>query len=357
MQIMRKAAIVIMIIMINTVVIGENFITTFAKQTQNSNSRNAANVAVLLYSFEDLFLQDVRKELEKIQKENPDKVKFTFYDGKNNIAKQNEILDSLLRSNEDLIIANLADVKESRVEDFVNKVKVKETPLIVFHVDPKIAEKLSKNYNKVVFITPNVPESGFAEGGILVDLWKADKNSIDKNGDGILQYILLEGEANNLGAIERSKYAIKAINDSGIETEELAHVNANWLKDMAKNAMDSLLLRYSGKVEAVISNNDAMAIGAIEALQKYGYNTGDKFKYIPVVGIDAIPEAKDLVDKGFMEGTVIQDPKAFAEAYYAVGINLINNENPLANTDYKFENGEVVITLPYDKYVKKTSES
>ena len=51
-----------------------------------------------------------------------------------------------------------------------------------------------------------------------------------------------------------------------------------------------------------------MAIGAIEALQKYGYNKGDKSKYIPVVGIDGIPEAKDLINKGFMTGTVIQDP-------------------------------------------------
>ncbi|NOW06708.1 substrate-binding domain-containing protein [Clostridium beijerinckii] len=47
-------------------------------------------------------------------------------------------------------------------------------------------------------------------------------------------------------------------------------------------------------IEVIISNNDAMAIGAIEALQKYGYNKEDKSNYVSVVGIDVLPEAKDL---------------------------------------------------------------
>lgn len=66
------------------------------------------------------------------------------------------------------------------------------------------------------------------------------------------------------------------------------------------------ILRYGDKIEAIISNNDAMAIGAIEALQKYGYNKEDKSKYIPVFGIDGIPAAKDLINKGVMTGTVFR---------------------------------------------------
>jgi methyl-galactoside transport system substrate-binding protein len=63
-------------------------------------------------------------------------------------------------------------------------------------------------------------------------------------------------------------------------------------------------LGYNRKIEAIIANNDNMAIGAIEALQKYGYNKGDKNKTITVVGIDAILEARDLIKKVFMTGTV-----------------------------------------------------
>ena len=56
------------------------------------------------------------------------------------------------------------------------------------------------------------------------------------------------------------------------------------------------------KIEVIIANNDSMAIGAIQALQEYGYNKGDKTKIIPVVGVDAIPEAQDLIKKGIMTG-------------------------------------------------------
>jgi methyl-galactoside transport system substrate-binding protein len=58
-----------------------------------------------------------------------------------------------------------------------------------------------------------------------------------------------------------------------------------------------LILKYGNKIEVIIANNDTMAIGAIEALQEYGYNKSDKSIYISVVGSDALEEAKDLVDK------------------------------------------------------------
>lgn len=51
-----------------------------------------------------------------------------------------------------------------------------------------------------------------------------------------------------------------------------------------------------------------------------------------------------------MTGTVVQDPRATAEAIYTVGLNLVNNRDPLENTNYKFDNTGVVIRLPYQEY-------
>ena len=109
----------------------------------------------------------------------------------------------------------------------------------------------------------------------------------------------------------------------------------------------------NGRIEAIIANSDPMAIGAIEALQKYGYNNGDKAKTIPVVGIDGIPEARDLIKKGFMTGTVVQDPSAMAQALYTVGMNLVDNKDPLEGTDYKFDETGVTIKLPYYQYIQQ----
>ena len=127
----------------------------------------------------------------------------------------------------------------------------------------------------------------------------------------------------------------------------------DWNQEVAKNTTKALFLQFGNKIEVIISNSDAMAIGAIEALQEIGYNNGDKTKTIPVVGVDAIPEAQELIKKGFMTGSVLQDPSAMAKALYTVGMNLVYNKNPLDGTEYKFDNTGVAIRLPYKEYTSK----
>ena len=204
-----------------------------------------------------------------------------------------------------------------------------------------------------MYIGTDAKEAGILQGKILVDAWNTNKESIDKNRDNIMQYIMLEGERNNIEAIERTKYSVLTIQQAGIKTEELALKFANWNTELARNATEALFLKYGEKIEAIIANNDSMAIGAIQALQKYGYNNGDKTKTIAVVGVDAIPEAQDLIKKGFMAGTVVQDPPAMAKAIYTVGMNLVYNKDPLDGTEYKFDETGVAIRIPYKEYISK----
>lgn len=72
-----------------------------------------------------------------------------------------------------------------------------------------------------------------------------------------------------------------------------------------------------------------------------------------MVGIDAIPEARELIDKGIMTGTVIQDSKLLAEGLYKVGMNLVNKEDPIVNTHYKVVDGLIEIPQKYKKYESK----
>lgn len=95
-----------------------------------------------------------------------------------------------------------------------------------------------------------------------------------------------------------------------------------------------------------------MAIGAVEALQKYGYNKGGKSKTIPVVGIDGMPTAKDLIKKGFMSGTVVVEPSDLAEALYSIGMNLAYGKSPLENTKYKFDETGFRVHLKYNEFIK-----
>lgn len=308
------------------------------------------NVGVLLYKFDDPYISFIKQSLENIQKRNENNVKFTFFDAKNNQEIQIETLDTLLRDNIDLLIINLVDTKASVIENIIDKVKPYDIPLILLGAEPSAITDKIKSYDKFIILSSDAKQSGVLQGKAVINEWNKNKSIIDKNKDNILQYIILQGERDNTGSIDRTTYSISTIRDAGIEIQELASVIANWDQGLAKDAIESLFFKYGNKIEVIISNNDAMAIGAIEALQKYGYNNGNPAKTIPVFGIDAIPAAQDLIKKGFMTGTVIQDTDTAAESLYTIGMNLVHNKPPLEGTDYKFDETGIIVRLPYREY-------
>ena len=308
-------------------------------------------IGVLLYRFDDDYISLVRQSLEEIQKENEGKVEFTFYDGKNDQSIQNESIDTLLEKDEvDLLLVNLVETNSTRL--VINKIKEKNIPIILFNREPVSIEAI-QSYNKSYYIGTKVEEAGILQGKVVTNAWNSNKATVDKNKDNILQYIMLMGESDNLEAITRTKYSVLTINNGGIATQELALKVCNWNEEEAKNITKALLLQLGNKVEAIIANNDSMAIGAIKALQEYGYNKGGKTPTITVVGVDVIPEAQKLIKEGIMTGSVLQDSSALAKTLYTVGINLVYNRNPLYDTEYKFDDTGVTIRLPYKEYISK----
>lgn len=321
------------------------------KNIEEVNILNPVKIDVLLYRFDDKYIASVREELEKIQTENSDKVRFVFHDGKNDQALQNQSLDSVIKEGTDLLLVNLVDINTA--QSVINKIKEANIPVVLFNREPNIPDQPIKSYNRAVFIGTDAKEAGVLQGEIILDEWNNNRNNMDKNADGILQYLMLTGERNNLEAIGRTKYSILTIQKAGVPTEELALRVGDWDRELARVATESVFFRYGNRIEAIIANNDDMAIGAIEALQARGYNKGDISRTIAVVGVDATDEAKDLIAKGFMKGTVIQDDYEMAKALYLVGMNLVQGKGPLDGTDYKFDETGVSIRIPYKEYMKK----
>ena len=93
-----------------------------------------------------------------------------------------------------------------------------------------------------------------------------------------------------------------------------------------------------------------MAIGAVRALQKYGYNNGNITKTIPVVGVDAVPEARELISKGFMLGSPLQDPLDMVNAIYTIGLNLVYGRNPVEGTPYSLDETGAAVRIPFQEY-------
>jgi len=343
----------LLILITATVLITTTLIGSTQKNVNTDSNvapKKLVRVAVLISSFDDVYISLVRQSLEAIQKENNEKVEFVFFDGKGYQLKQNEILDSVLKNNFDLLLLNLVDISPGSVSASVDQIKQQNVPVILFNVEPFITDSI-KSYKKAVVIATDVEQSGILEGKLIVNKWNSDKQAIDINGDNILQYIMLTGGRSTTLSIARTKYSISTINDGGIKTQQLALRVTEGTQESAKSIIDSLFLNYGTKIEAIIANDDTIALGAIKSLQEYGYNNGINLRPISVVGINGIPEALDSIKKGFMTGTVVQDAPSMAKALYTVGMNLVANKNPLDGTTYKFDDTGVVIKLLYTEYL------
>lgn len=320
---------------------------SFSESTKTNSivdSKKPVKVGVFLYWAGDTFISEVRNSLEQIQKENPEQVEFTFFDGMRDQAIQSNDIDTSLKDSFDLLLVNLVDPNSASV--VINNIKSYNVPVILFNREPFTTDAIS-SYRRSCYIGTDAKEAGILQGKILVDKWNSARRTIDINDDNIMQYVMLKGEPENLETIGRTRYSIIAIEDAGIKTESLAFRYCKWDRDSAKVATESLILQFGDKIEVVIANNDEMAIGAINALQEHGYNKDINSKIIPVVGVDATAEARELIKKGIMTGSVIQDPNALAKALYTCGLNLVNGKSAISDTDYKFDETGVSIRIPY----------
>lgn len=335
-----------------TMMLAATFVGCGKKPAEDPNTGGETGkvikVGVLLYKFDDTYISTVRQSLQEIQAKNADKIEFEFFDGKGDQATQNDSIDTVLQKDMDLLLVNLADI--GAAQTVIDKIKAADKPVVLFNREPS-AESI-KSYDKAVFVGTNAQEAGVMQGEIISDIWNKDKTVIDKNGDGKIQYVMLQGEPDNAEAIARTKFSVSTLVDKGIEVEEIASQVCNWQNDLAQNAMEAWLANYGDKIEAVIANNDGMALGAIAALQNQGYNNGDAAKTITVVGVDATAAAQDYIAKGYMVGSVLQDAPAMAEALYTAGMNLANGKSATDGSSYEFDDTGVAIRIPYQQFLK-----
>ncbi|EKQ57459.1 MULTISPECIES: galactose ABC transporter substrate-binding protein [unclassified Clostridium] len=347
MKIFTKLTTITMIFIIVIVTIGNDYIKATEINT-NISPRLPVRVGLFSKDLSDDYLIDLRKDFEDIQKNNEGKVTFTFYDAKFNQETQNADIDKKLREGLDLLLIDMVEV--NKVAELVNKISKYEIPVIFFNREPLTIDGI-KTYKKALYVGTDSRQAGILQGKMLVDAWNSHKESIDKNKDNILQYIMLVGERFNKTSLDRSTFSISTVQEAGIKTEELASKILNWNTENAQNDVGSLFLKYGNKIEAIISNDDSMAIGAVQALQKFGYNKGDKTKVIPVVGVDGVPEAIDLISKGFMLGTAVQDHRDMANAIYTIGMNLVYGKNPVEGTPYNLDETGAAVRIPFKEYI------
>jgi methyl-galactoside transport system substrate-binding protein len=299
-------------------------------------------IGVAIYKFDDTFMTGVRNAIEDAA---TGKATVDIVDSQNSQPTQNDKVDLFVSKKYDAMAINPVDRTAAGV--IIDKAQKAKIPVVFFNREP-LADDMKK-WDKVYYVGAKAEQSGSMEGELLVDYWKAHPE-MDKNKDGILQYIMLKGEPGHQDAELRTKFSIQAIEDAGIKVEKLAEDTAMWDRVKAQDKMATFLSAHGDKIEAVLANNDDMALGAIEALKAAGYFKDNKF--MPVVGVDATAPALQALSDGTLLGTVLNDAKNQGAATLNLAAVLAKGETPTKeNAGYDITDGKYV-WVPYKKITK-----
>lgn len=312
------------------------------EKVENTDEEEDIKIGVLIYKYDDTYISTVKQALES-QVEGAN-IELIIKDGQGDQGQQNDQLDILIEKDVDALAVNIVDIGAANT--VIEKVKEAEIPVVFFNREPDT--EVVKSYEYAAFVGTKTEEAGILQGELMAKVW--EDGHYDRNDDGKIQYVMLKGDEDNPEAIARTQYSIKTLNDKGIETEELGLQVANWDADKANQTMRAWFAKDGDKIEYVIANNDDMALGAISALQNSGYNLGEGDKYIPVFGVDATDEVKDLIKEGYMAGTVKQDGEEMAKAVLSLAINAAKGNHFLEETDYEYDDTGVSVRIPYQVY-------
>lgn len=309
---------------------------TGCQATTNVN-KDLTKIGVTIYKNDDNFMSYVRRHIESYAK---GKVTLFMNDSQNDQAKQLEQVDTMIARGVKALAVNLVDPKSSVT--VISKAKKANLPVIFFNKDPGAG--VLNSYDKTWYVGTDSQEAGILQGKIIVNLWNKNKKQWDLNQDGKIQYVLLKGEPGHPDAEARTQSVIDEIKRSNIGIEQLAIDTAMWDTTKASDKMDVWISKYGKKIELVIANNDAMALGALSSLEKAGYFNNNKI--IPIVGVDAIPEVLIKIREGKIIGTVLNDAKNQGKATFDLVFNAAVGKDVLEGTQWKLDNNKAV-RVPY----------
>lgn len=278
-------------------------------------------VGVCIYQFSDNFMTLFRGELENyLVGLGFSKGNITIVDGANDQATQTGQIDNFIAEGVDVLIIN--PVNSSSAETITDKVVAADIPLVYINREPDEAEekRWQENGWNVTYVGCDARQSGTFQGELIADL---GSETVDLNGDGKIQYIMVEGDPENVDAQYRTEYSVKALVDAGFEVECLSDQVGNWQQDQAQQIVANALGQYGTDVEVVFCNNDAMALGALQAIDSAERKVGED---IFLVGVDALSEALENVLAETMTGTVFNDHFAQSHSAADAAIRFLNGE-------------------------------
>ena len=307
--------------------------TTAAAAAEATGTADVADkkVGISIYKFDDNFMTLYRTELERYLTEDLGfkKENITIQDGKGDQAEQTNQIQNFIASGVDVMILNL--VQSSSAPQVTDMCKDAGIPVVYINREPDAAEEERWGSDKInaTYVGADARQSGTFQGEEIVET----ANKGDINGDGKVSYIMVQGDPENVDAQYRTEFSVKALTDAGIEVEELLMQRGDWDQAKGQQIVQDALTQFGDKIEVVFCNNDAMALGALQAIDAAGRKINED---IYLVGVDALTEAVQNVVDGKMTGTVFNDHFSQADTAADIAVKFLQGEtvDPVNMVDY-----------------------
>ena len=315
-----------------------------ACESQQLSGEDKVRVGVAYYNQSDTFLNELiacfKEELQSFESDDLE-VTVTVRDAAGSQRTQDDQVKEMLDAGCNVLCVNLVDRADP--SEIIDLARENDIPIIFFNREP-VAEDLLQ-WNRLYYVGAYAKESGIMQGELAADLIQEDA-SIDRNRDGQIQYVVLEGEPGHQDAIIRTENAVDTLKSRGVKLEKLSYGIANWNRAQAQNRMLQMIGQHQNQIELVLANNDDMALGAIEAYEKLNRTEASMPAFLGIDGTDV--GLKAVVDLK-LDGTVYNDKEGQAEAMAELAVAAVTGTGM---DKIKFVN-ERYIYLPYEKVTKE----
>lgn len=310
---------------------------------QHSSSPNKIHIGVAYYNQSDTFLNELvtcfRTQLDILKESKGYDITMTLRSASGSQRTQDDQVKELIDAGCNVLCVNLADRTDP--SEIIDLARENNVPVIFFNREP-VAEDMMR-WERLYYIGADAKQSGVMQGELAVNAIRATKR-IDRNNDGKIQYVVLEGEPGHQDTIIRTENAVDTLKNNGIALEKVSYGIANWSRAQAQNRMIQIISQYQNKIELVLANNDDMALGAIEAYQKLNFTETDFPVFFGIDGTDV--GLKAVLDEK-LAGTVYNDKEGQALAMAELAVDVASeNKNETATEVTKKDK---YIYLPYFK--------
>ena len=279
--------------------------------------------------------------------------KTNIEDGQNDQSTQNNQVDTMLAKGASAVAVSVCDV--TAAPTLIQKCKdAGNVPIIFFNKEITDYDVIN-SYENAYQVTSTGGDYGASiQAQMVIDYWK-EHPEMDKNGDGKLQLVYLMGDPGHTASQPRCDYLKSTIEDAGIEIDLLAEDTGMWVTATAKEKMDAWVSKYGDEIECCVAGNDAMALGALSAVEAAGFNTDgeESSKYIPIYGIDALPEILSKIESGEITGSVLQDAKTQGQTIVKMAENLTSGKDAVDGIEgVEVEEEAKTVRVPYQAITK-----